>query len=41
MNAALAKARWGWQPTMRLEEILEEIARHAEENPEWLRVCEG
>jgi CDP-paratose 2-epimerase len=41
MNAALAKARWGWQPTMRLEEILEEIARHAEANPEWLRVCEG
>jgi CDP-paratose 2-epimerase len=41
MNAALAKTRWGWQPAVRLEEILEEIARHAEQNPEWLQACGG
>jgi CDP-paratose 2-epimerase len=41
MNAALAKTRWGWQPAARLEEILEEIADHAEKNPEWLQAFDG
>jgi CDP-paratose 2-epimerase len=41
VNAALAKARWGWQPAVRLEDILEEIADHAEKNPEWLEACGG
>ena len=41
MNAALAKARWRWQPAVRLEEILEEIADHAERNPAWLQGCDG
>lgn len=41
MNAALAKTRWGWQPRVRLEEILKEIADHAEQNPEWLKAFEG
>jgi CDP-paratose 2-epimerase len=41
MNAALAKTRWGWRPAMRLEEILEEIADHAEKHPEWLQTCDG
>jgi CDP-paratose 2-epimerase len=41
MNAALAKSRWGWQPAVRLEEILTEIADHAEQNPEWLQASGG
>jgi CDP-paratose 2-epimerase len=41
MNGALAKTRWGWQPAVRLEEILQEIADHAEENPEWLEAFSG
>jgi CDP-paratose 2-epimerase len=41
MNAALAKTRWGWQPAVRLEEILNEIADHAEKNPEWLKAFDG
>jgi len=27
---------WDWRPLTRLEEILEEIARHAEAHPDWL-----
>ena len=41
MNSALAKSRWEWQPAVRLEEILAEIADHAEQNPEWLQTCSG
>ena len=41
MNTVLAKTRWGWQPAVQLEEILDEIADHAEQNPEWLRACDG
>ncbi len=41
MNTTLAKTRWGWQPAIRLEEILEEIADHAERNPDWLLACVG
>ncbi|MEA3204748.1 MAG: CDP-paratose 2-epimerase [Verrucomicrobiota bacterium] len=39
MDGALAQSRWGWQPAMRLEQILSEIADHAEQNPEWLKLC--
>jgi CDP-paratose 2-epimerase len=34
-----AKSRWGWEPLIRLDTILEEIAKHAEENPDWLEIC--
>jgi CDP-paratose 2-epimerase len=34
-----AKSRWGWEPRIRLDTILEEIAKHAEENPDWLEIC--
>jgi CDP-paratose 2-epimerase len=27
---------WGWKPQAQMPEILEEIALHAEKNPEWL-----
>jgi CDP-paratose 2-epimerase len=39
MDGALAQSRWGWQPVMRLEQILSEIADHAEQNPQWLQLC--
>jgi CDP-paratose 2-epimerase len=41
MDTALARTRWRWQPAVRLEEILSEIADHAEQNPEWLQACGG
>lgn len=36
MDAGLAEKTWNWRPRMKLEEILEEIARHAEAHPDWL-----
>ena len=36
MDAALARAAWGWQPTLSLADILLETALHAEAHPEWL-----
>ena len=36
MDSALATATWGWQPRTALSEILEEIAGHAEQHPDWL-----
>lgn len=38
MDAQLATGVWGWQPTTSLDAILEEIAAHAEQNPEWLEL---
>ncbi len=32
---------WGWQPRRTVDEICTEIARHAREHPEWLRVSAG
>lgn len=33
-----AGAAWEWQPATRLADVLDEIARHAEANPQWLEV---
>jgi CDP-paratose 2-epimerase len=38
MDSRLAKETWGWRPTLSLEAILEEIARHAEAHPRWLEM---
>lgn len=38
MDASLAGATWGWKPITALDAILEEIAGHAELNPEWLDI---
>ncbi|MDA0350350.1 MAG: NAD-dependent epimerase/dehydratase family protein [Verrucomicrobia bacterium] len=32
---------WGWFPNFCVEEILEEIAGHAEENPDWLSISKA
>jgi CDP-paratose 2-epimerase len=39
MDSRLAESRWDWKPPMKLDAILEEIATHAEENPNWLEIC--
>jgi CDP-paratose 2-epimerase len=36
LDASLARAAWGWKPSRTTADILEEIARHAEQHPEWL-----
>jgi len=36
LDASVAKQTWQWAPETRLPSILEEIARHAELNPNWL-----
>jgi CDP-paratose 2-epimerase len=38
MDSRLAEETWSWRPTMALEAILEEIAKHAEAHPNWLQV---
>jgi CDP-paratose 2-epimerase len=38
MDATLAGNIWGWQPQTPLDAILEEIAMHAEQHPDWLEV---
>jgi hypothetical protein len=34
----LAAADFAWTPECSLEQLLDEIARHAENHPDWLRV---
>ncbi len=36
LDSAVAGQRFGWCPTTRLQAVLEEIARHATQNPKWL-----
>ncbi|MBW2466630.1 MAG: NAD-dependent epimerase/dehydratase family protein [Deltaproteobacteria bacterium] len=38
MDSTLAGKTWDWQPQTPLENILEEIALHAEQNPDWLEI---
>jgi CDP-paratose 2-epimerase len=39
MDSRLAESRWGWKLETKLDSILEEIAKHAERNPNWLEIC--
>lgn len=41
MDSRAAARRWGWKPQRGLESILEELARHAEQNPDWLERTSG
>ncbi len=36
MDSSLARELWDWQPVTPLSAILDEIARHAAEHPDWL-----
>ena len=38
MDSVTAKDIWGWQPQIPLAAILEEIAFHAEQHPNWLEI---
>ncbi len=39
MDAALASKVWEWQPQISLREIFDEIAAHAEKNPDWCELA--
>ena len=36
MDAGLARSAWNWAPATPLQELLREVAQHAEAHPEWL-----
>jgi nucleoside-diphosphate-sugar epimerase len=36
LDSSLAKKTWDWSPATPLTDILEEIAQHAEANPDWM-----
>lgn len=38
MDCSRAQQIWNWQPATTLEAILDEIARHAEAHPDWLKI---
>jgi len=38
MDSRLAEKAWAWRPATKLQAILEEIAQHAEANPDWLQL---
>jgi CDP-paratose 2-epimerase len=41
LDSSLAAKLWDWQPQTTLTEILEEIAIHAEQTPDWLDISAG
>lgn len=41
LDSSRAEKEWDWRPKMTLENILEEIAEHAEKNPHWLELSSG
>jgi len=41
MDSSLAEEAWGWQPQTPLISILNEIALHAEQHPQWLEISES
>jgi CDP-paratose 2-epimerase len=38
LDPTRAERQWDWQPTLRIAQILEEIAQHAEAHAEWLEI---
>lgn len=38
LDTRLCQATWQWQPRRTVEQVMEEIAEHAEKNPQWLAV---
>ena len=39
MDSTTAQNAWNWHVEIKIEDILNEIAQHAEDNPTWLRLC--
>ncbi|NTU59941.1 MAG: CDP-tyvelose epimerase, partial [Deltaproteobacteria bacterium] len=38
LDPGKARELWGWEPQTPLLDVLEEIAQHAERNPQWLTI---
>jgi CDP-paratose 2-epimerase len=38
LDSTVAQQCWEWSPSRTAESIFEEIARHAEANPQWLQL---
>jgi CDP-paratose 2-epimerase len=38
LDSSLAAKTWDWSPQILLPQVLDEIARHAEQNPDWLEI---
>ena len=38
LDSSRAKDQWSWQPSVKIGDILEEIASHAEKHPDWLEI---
>jgi len=38
LDSSLAEKQWQWSPKIRLPQVLDEIARHAEQNLDWLEI---
>ena len=41
LDSTVAARVWNWEPQTKLHDILEEIAIHAEQHPEWLELSDG
>ena len=41
LDSTRAKQQWNWRPAIPREQVLEEIAQHAEAHPEWLEMSHG
>jgi nucleoside-diphosphate-sugar epimerase len=39
LDSSKALQQWDWQPTVPVEEILNEIATHAKLHTDWLEIC--
>ena len=38
LDSSLAEKAWNWSPKILLPQVLDEIAKHAEQNPNWLEI---
>jgi CDP-paratose 2-epimerase len=38
LDSRRARQQWNWTPSIKIGEILEEIASHAEKHPDWLEL---
>lgn len=41
MDNSLAAEKWGWEPQIKITDVLGKIADHAEQNPDWLDLAAG
>ena len=41
LDSRRAASAWQWAPQTKLDDILNEIAAHADQNPAWLELTDG